>query len=250
MAYDIRNQGFRDMTAQARHPFLSTASITNGSIQLPDDFLLDAIIYIPGGVLPYYLQTLSYSDLTGVLRVGVADYTGVEKASAELSGSTSDHTHLRDSRGVVVGTLTHATDAPERIGALLGGASAEFTSAQAAFQTGVCFSSSSATGTHSFNINGVDYTSGPTLVARAGVVISQDGDGANRIDLYGEEDFRRHVRSVNGVAPTGYHMWLLPRHGIGHMTEGEANVRLSNDAGTLRVARASDFGYGDKVRSS
>lgn len=244
MAYDVRNQQFRDATAQARHPFQSTATLTNGVIQLPDDFLLDAVIHLPAGLPPYHLASLRYYEPSATLRAGIADADGAERAYGYILNG-QDHCHLLDPHGVASGALTHSTDAALRIGSLLGGAAVVFTSAQTGFACGVCFSAGASDGIVAYNIGGVDYGVGATLVARTGVLLSDSG-GAVRIDLLGEEDFRVHVRSVNGVAPTDSHLWLHSRHMINH-APGGANVRTSNDQGTLRVARSSDFGYGDRA---
>ena len=268
MLHNIQNNEFRDVAAQARHPFGADMTLTNGLITLPDDFLVDALVYLAGAEAPFYIDTLSYNATYGALQVSISD-AGANKLALGLF--VNDVAELRTIDGVCAGVLVAAAGV-DAVRDMVIDTPAVFGPEQTGLRAGACMTPALAGGgVRAARVGTASATWSLPLLAMAGfnfetsvvhyfdpAVVTPPAAGVVRVSMYGEEGAAQvPVRSINGLRPgvsldTGVapdrisqHFWLAARH-IRNHNPGSSGVRPSNTLdGIIRLGPSAGYSYAD-----
>ncbi len=259
MIHTIQNNEFRDLAAQARHPFAADATLTNGTLQLPDDFLVDALLYVSGAVPPFYIDSLSLNATHNALEVSISDAGANKIAIGLFDEQTAD---LYTLGGICAGVLVPGPGLLA-VKAAVADVPALFAPGQTDFRAGACLTPTFyASGMRAAKMGDKVVTWALPLVAASGLSFEShehhyfaDTDvvppaaGVIRISMYGEEGvIRTPVRSINGIKPDrgNPHFWLVGRH-VKYHNAGSSGVRPSNSPdGAVRLCPSAGYSYGDE----
>jgi len=202
-----------------KYPFSVNASLTNGSVFIPDTAFADARVHAIGGAAQQYLSSIvkNGNDVT----INISDASGLLCSTAVVLGTEVERLALTDSYGRPAGILL--TDAT-RLAFLTGypEGTHTFRPAQTEFISAVV-TPIPQTGVQGFVSNDTEYVSDDVLlVGGRGVILEvEDGETANpkiKVHGVGEPLFKRelcdeaegefpsrcYLQTINDIGPDEY----------------------------------------------
>jgi hypothetical protein len=230
-SYAVRNENYRDEIVKYAYPFDENSSLEDDTLFIGTDLFLDAVLYFKEPVeLPVHISEIDgTAGELGDVRFLLSDNDGqfVGQAFAVLG---QPNCHVRNRRGVVIGTLVFDQQALNRFVGRTAGKVFTLLSDIAVFSLDVC---------HVVRAPHLRYLAvGDTqahgdvrIIAGHGVYF-EENDGVLSLNIIGEpgEDAGQPVRSINGVRNPSIWLAAHPR----------ANLRISNENGSIQFVQARD----------
>jgi hypothetical protein len=165
----VINHEFRDSAKQANFPFTVDSTLQQGSVQIPNDCFIDALLYpVQSREAPFYIKRLNnkYAD-PGAMEIVIYGSRSKEVGKA-VCYSSEEKSMVHDSAGRVVGVLVYSSEELTLLMGQIGNADLTLADTVARFTAGVSFSTTPE-GPLYINTENNSYTEDVIIAAAGGV---------------------------------------------------------------------------------
>ena len=255
---NILNNEFRDMSAAACYPFVANSTMTGDRLTLPTDFILDAVLYPSGSMIPpFFLYSITgISEPPGSVKLEFRDSRRVTLGTATML-IDKDSALIFDDNGFAIGVVVCGPgygDVADKLKNFICIFQAETTQ----LDIGRCFIPA-VLGCRMIKAGSVRFSGDVALDAVAGIHFAKDGDLPDEIsvNLYGElrtppstgagASINSPIKSINGQ--TMKHAWIFAYPGVSNpsttvCSPGGSELRVKTRE-IITIGKTRDFTYGD-----
>ena len=243
MNHAIINREFRDYTAEAKYPFLDSATLINDQgVEIRPNVFLDALIYsVEDRELPFYISELNgtIGDL-GEMTVVIKDNNNKEVCTGVIN-TGYDTCYMYDSFNRITGSLVYDQDHMDQLIGRVGILSYTFSKTQAPFLAERCFVTR-VKGLSVIKAGSSVFSNNISIVGANGITFSLAGDEIS-MNMLGEEipetgndeeaeaTSGRPIKTINGVEIKNVWLAAHPNSAIKVETNGSAiKIWNINDA--------------------
>ena len=230
----IINREFRDYAAEAKYPFLDSATLQNDQgVTIRPEVFLDGLIYsVEDRSLPFYISDMN-GDIGAVseMTITIKDNNNREVCTGVVN-TTYDTCYLRDSFNRITGTLVYDQEHMGQLVQRIGASNYSFLKGQTSFLAERCFvtrikglsviKAGSSTFSNTINIvgaQGINFTASDDEVSinMLGEEIPEKG-----IDEETAATSNRPIKTINGKEIKNVWLAAHPNSGVKVETTGAA----------------------------